>query len=160
MTEQTVYMVGVPIILAMIAIELAISLWRGRGLYQWNDTWGSLGLLVGNALVGGATKTLSVGSFFLLYEYRAWTLSDMLPTWALWLIAFVTIDLAFYIWHRCSHRLNFLWAIHMNHHCSEQLNFIVAFRQPWLAPCSKYPFSRRCHCWDRIPRSWLWRGLS
>ena len=140
MTEQTVYMVGVPVILAMIAIELAVSLSRGRRFYEWSDTWGSTGLLVGNALVALAVKTLSVGSFFLFYEYRLWTLSDMLPNWALWLIAFVTIDLAFYIWHRCSHRLNFLWAIHMNHHCSKQLNFMVAFRQPWLAPLFKIPF--------------------
>jgi len=51
LTEQTVYMVGVPVILAMIAIELAVSLSRGRRIYEWSDTWGSTGLLVGNALV-------------------------------------------------------------------------------------------------------------
>ena len=94
MTEQTVYMVGVPVILAMIAIELAVSLSRGRRFYEWSDTWGSTGLLVGNALVALAVKALSVGSFYLFYEYRLWTLSDMLPTWALWLIAFVTIETA------------------------------------------------------------------
>ena len=45
-------MVAAPIILAMIAIEVAVSLWRGRGFFEWNDTWGSLGMLVGNALMG------------------------------------------------------------------------------------------------------------
>jgi len=140
MTEQQVYMVGIPIVVAMIAIELAVSLWRNRGVYEWYDTWGSLGMLAGNMVMGAAVKGLTLTSFFLVYEYRFWTLKEVLPTWALWLTAFVTIDLAFYVWHRCSHRLSFLWAIHMNHHCSEHLNFVVAFRQPWLAPLFKIPF--------------------
>ena len=39
-----------------------------------------------------------------------------------------------------SHRVRFLWAVHMNHHCSEQMNFVVAFRQAWLGPVTKLPF--------------------
>jgi len=140
MTEQQVYAVGIPIVAVMIAIEVAVSVSRNRRVYEWYDTWGTLGMLAGNILVGAAVKGLTVASFFVAYEYRFWTLSEVMPTWALWLTAFVTIDLAFYIWHRCSHRVNFLWASHMNHHCSEHMNFVVAFRQPWLAPLLKIPF--------------------
>ncbi len=140
MTEQQVYAVGIPIVVAMIAIEVAVSVARNRRVYEWYDTWGTLGMLAGNVLVGATVKGLTVASFFVAYEYRIWTLSEVMPTWALWLTAFVSIDLVFYIWHRSSHRVNFLWASHMNHHCSEHMNFVVAFRQPWLAPLLKIPF--------------------
>jgi hypothetical protein len=91
-TEQQVYIVGIPIVLAMIAIEVAVSLWRNRGVYEWYDTWGSLGMLAGNMVMGAAVKGLTLASFFLAYEYRFWTLTDVLPTWALWLMAFVTLS--------------------------------------------------------------------
>jgi sterol desaturase/sphingolipid hydroxylase (fatty acid hydroxylase superfamily) len=50
------------------------------------------------------------------------------------------IDLVFYIYHRMSHRVRFLWAIHLSHHSSEEMNFAVSFRQAWFGPISKIPF--------------------
>ena len=58
----------------------------------------------------------------------------------MWVLAFVLIDLVFYIYHRLSHRVRFLWAIHMSHHSSEEMNFAVSLRQAWFAPLSKLPF--------------------
>ena len=58
----------------------------------------------------------------------------------MWVLAFVFIDLVFYIYHRLSHRVRFLWAIHMSHHSSEEMNFAVSLRQAWFAPLSKLPF--------------------
>ena len=43
-------------------------------------------------------------------------------------------------YHRASHRVRFLWAVHMNHHSSEEMNFLVAFRQAWFGPITKVPF--------------------
>ena len=56
------------------------------------------------------------------------------------LLSFVAIDFVFYWYHRVSHRMRFLWAVHMNHHSSEEMNFVVAFRQAWLGPVTKIPF--------------------
>ena len=39
-----------------------------------------------------------------------------------------------------SHRIRFLWAIHLSHHSSEEMNFAVSFRQAWFGPISKIPF--------------------
>ena len=58
----------------------------------------------------------------------------------MWVVTFILIDLVFYIYHRMSHRVRFLWAIHMSHHSSEEMNFAVSFRQAWLGPVSKIPF--------------------
>jgi sterol desaturase/sphingolipid hydroxylase (fatty acid hydroxylase superfamily) len=58
----------------------------------------------------------------------------------MWAMTFVMIDFVFYIYHRMSHRVRFLWAIHMSHHSSEEMNFAVSFRQAWFGPVSKIPF--------------------
>ena len=64
----------------------------------------------------------------------------LIPIWAMWILTFILIDLVFYMYHRLSHRVRFLWAIHMNHHSSEEMNFLVSFRQAWFGPISKIPF--------------------
>lgn len=140
-TSATVYAVGVPIIVLMIAAEAAVSAWKSTRYYDREDTLGTLGMLSGNIVMAGLTK----GSAFIfyLYLYESFSLlkvSELIPTWAVWVLTFVAIDLNFYCYHRCSHRVRSLWAIHMNHHCSEEMNFTVAFRQAWLGPVSKIPF--------------------
>ena len=87
-----------------------------------------------------AFKGLTLGIHFYLYQFRLFDLSEALPIWALWAITFILIDLVFYIYHRMSHRVRFLWAIHMSHHSSEEMNFAVSFRQAWFGPVSKIPF--------------------
>tara|TARA_Y200000002_G_C22566145_1_gene614586 strand:- start:403 stop:990 length:588 start_codon:yes stop_codon:yes gene_type:complete len=58
----------------------------------------------------------------------------------MWFLAFILIDFVFYIYHRLSHRVSFLWAVHMSHHSSQEMNFAVSFRQAWFGPISKVPF--------------------
>ena len=87
-----------------------------------------------------AIKGSIVGFHFFLYQFRIVDLVTILPNWVLWILTFVLIDLVFYIYHRLSHRVRFLWAIHMSHHSSEEMNFAVSFRQAWFGPISKVPF--------------------
>jgi len=140
LTTATVYAVGVPIILALIVFEVALSTWQNRHYYRLRDTLGSLGLMAGNILAAGALKLSILGFSLYLYQFRLFTISELLPTWAVWLLTFFLIDLVFYWYHRASHRSHFLWAVHMNHHCSQEMNFLVAFRQAWFGPLSKVPF--------------------
>nr|WP_255216558.1 sterol desaturase family protein [Pseudenhygromyxa sp. WMMC2535] len=46
----------------------------------------------------------------------------------------VGVDLLFYWWHRSSHVVNVLWAVHGVHHQSEDYNLAVALRQPAFEP--------------------------
>jgi len=135
-----VYAVGVPLVILMIAIEAVFVSVRQLGYYKRSDTLCSLGLLAGNVLVNGAIKGATLVFYLYLYQFRVLDLSVLLPLWLVWLLSFVAIDFVFYWFHRMSHRVRFMWAIHMNHHCSEEMNFVVAFRQPWLAPILKVPF--------------------
>ena len=143
MTELTVtqvYVVGAPIILSLIFFETLISNLKNVSYYKKEDTLCTVGLLSGNILMVFAIKGLTLALHFYLYQFRILDLASLIPPWLMWILAFILIDLVFYIYHRISHRSRFLWAIHMSHHSSQEMNFAVSFRQAWLGPISKIPF--------------------
>ena len=143
MTELTVnevYAIGAPIVLIMIFVELLISNWQNKKYYNQEDTLCTIGLLVGNIIVAFSIKGLILAFHFYLYQFKILELASILPLWAMWLLTFIMIDLVFYVYHRMSHRVRFLWAIHLSHHSSEEMNFAVSFRQAWFGPVSKIPF--------------------
>ena len=140
LTVAEVYGIGLPIIYGMIALEAAFSALTNKSFYRLNDTLCTAGLLIGNILIGSAAKGLSFAIHIFLYQFRVIDLANLIPLWLMWVLAFVLIDLVFYIYHRLSHRVRLLWAIHMSHHSSEEMNFAVSLRQAWFAPLSKFPF--------------------
>ena len=59
---------------------------------------------------------------------------------AKWLIAIVLHDLAYYAFHRASHRVTALWAAHVVHHQSERYDLTVSLRQGAVATWVTYAF--------------------
>ena len=140
LTVNEVYAIGAPIVLAMIFAELLISNWQNKKYYKKEDTLCTIGLLTGNIIVAFSIKGLILAFHFYLYQFKVLELVNILPLWAMWVLTFIMIDFVFYIYHRMSHRVRFLWAIHLSHHSSEEMNFAVSFRQAWFGPISKIPF--------------------
>jgi alkylglycerol monooxygenase len=135
-----VYAIAAPIVLSMILFEALFSSIYNKNLYKKEDTLCTVGLLTGNMLMVFGLKGATLGFHYFLFQFKLFNLSELMPMWAIWVLTFVIIDLVFYIYHRISHRVNFLWAIHMSHHSSEEMNFAVSFRQAWFGPVSKIPF--------------------
>ena len=140
LTVNEVYAIGLPIVMAMIFAELLISNWQNKQYYKTQDTLCTVGLLTGNIFVAFSIKGLILAFHFYLYQFKVFELANILPLWAMWALTFIMIDFIFYIYHRMSHRVRFLWAIHLSHHSSEEMNFAVSFRQAWFGPVSKIPF--------------------
>jgi len=140
LTVNQVYAIGAPIVLAMIFAEILVSNWQNKHYYKASDSLCTVGLLAGNIAMAFAIKGFALALHFYLYQFRLIDLTNLIPTWAMWAMTFVMIDFVFYIYHRMSHRVRFLWAIHMSHHSSEEMNFAVSFRQAWFGPVSKIPF--------------------
>ena len=140
MTEFDIYAYGVPIVLLLIAAEVMYSTVNGLGLYKFRDTLAGLGLLIGNFMIGLLTKSSIFLLYIYLYQFKFITVNELLPTWAVWIVTFVMIDFVYYWYHRFSHRVRFMWAVHMNHHSSEEMNFTVSLRQAWFGPITKVPF--------------------
>jgi len=135
-----IYAIGAPLIIASIILEACYSSWRKRAYYRLDDFGGTLGLLAGNVVIAGLLQATVLAFYYYCYQFRIINISESLPLWSQCLLAIVMIDLVFYWYHRTSHRVRMLWAIHMNHHCSEEMNFSVSFRQAWFGPISKIPF--------------------
>jgi sterol desaturase/sphingolipid hydroxylase (fatty acid hydroxylase superfamily) len=130
---------AVPGFFLCIGIELAIARRRGRSVYRIADAFTDLGCgMTQQVLLVFCNALLLAGYAYLYGRYRLIDFS--LRNLAMWLLAFLGIDLAYYWWHRLSHRVNFLWAGHVVHHSSEDYNLAVALRQSVLTPFTIWPF--------------------
>ncbi len=140
MTEFDIYAYGVPLVLILISAEVIYSNVKGLNFYKLKDTFAGLGLLAGNFIIGILTKSSIFLLYLYLYQFKLIAVNELLPLWASWIATFVVIDFVYYWYHRFSHRVRFMWAVHMNHHSSEEMNFTVALRQAWFGPITKVPF--------------------
>ena len=138
--ESTIYTYGIPIILILIGSEIIYSYVYGLKYYKAKDSAAAFGLLIGNYIINLGTKGSILILYFYLHNFRLFTVNDLLPIWMVWILTFVMIDFVYYWYHRCSHRVRFLWAVHMNHHSSEEMNFTVSLRQAWFGSLTKVPF--------------------
>ncbi len=55
-TNEMVYLIGLPTVFALIAIEVIVMTLKRARYYQLDDTLGTLGMLAGNAVMGAVTK--------------------------------------------------------------------------------------------------------
>ena len=140
MTDFDVYYYGIPLVIALITAEFIYSYINKKDFYKKDDTLASMGLLAGNVAVSLITKGSILLLYIYFYQFRLFTINDLLPIWAVWALTFIVIDFVYYWYHRCSHRIRFLWAVHMNHHSSEEMNYVVSLRQAWFGPVTKIPF--------------------
>lgn len=128
MTGPQIIVLATPVFLALIALEFAVGLARGRNTYRLGDALASIGLGVMSQVTGVFGRLLRVGIYAAVFEHVAlFELSASSP-WV-WLFALVFYDLCYYWYHRAGHRVAVLWAAHAVHHQSEDYNLSTALRQ-------------------------------
>src|SRR5262245_6138574 len=108
---------AIPVFLALAALEAVAASRRMGARYKLGDLVSGLGCGALDQVVN-----LAVGAAFLtLYSFlnRHVLILD-LPAHSLvtWIAAVLLHDLAYYLFHRASHRVNILWAAHAVHHQS------------------------------------------
>jgi alkylglycerol monooxygenase len=128
---------SVPFFFLLIAGELLWARRKGLRVYRLADAIGDLGCGVGQQLVLVMTGLWLLSAYTRLYEHRLLSLPS---TWAQWAVALVGVDFAYYWWHRLSHRVSLLWAVHVVHHQSEDYNLAVALRQAIPSSFTSLPF--------------------
>ena len=135
MTDAQIIVLATPVFLALIALECAVGIARGRNTYRLNDAMTSIGLGMLSQVVGLFTKLLMVGIYTLVFDQAApWSLPADSP-WV-WPAALLLYDFLYYWKHRLGHRVALLWAAHVVHHQSEDYNLSTALRQTstdWIA---------------------------
>jgi len=130
---------AIPFFLLLMGLELWAARRRGLAGYRLGDALADLGCGVGQqvAMVFG-TGLLLAGYEWLYQHARLVTFGPASP-WP-WVISFLWVDFAYYWWHRASHEVNLLWAVHAVHHQSEDYNLAVALRQAILSSLTSFPF--------------------
>ena len=83
-------------------------------------------------------RGVGVAIYAAVYPHRLFDFAEGSP-WP-WVIGLVGIDFLYYWWHRASHVVNVLWAVHAVHHQSEDFNLAVALRQPAFEALTIIPF--------------------
>lgn len=123
-----------------LCIRLEQGYWRGRGLrkYDRKDSLANYALVAMQFAIGVAGKSLFI--LTVLDAVRARGPHWMPDAWWAGVILFLGVDFGYYCFHRASHRVRFLWAIHESHHSSERMNLSVSLRQPPLEPLVDWPF--------------------
>jgi sterol desaturase/sphingolipid hydroxylase (fatty acid hydroxylase superfamily) len=117
-----------PMFVILVVAEMLFLRFSGRGRYEPRDAAVSLIMGFGSVIFGVATGLVFAAFAHLISPYRLTTIAWSLPAAA---ICFVLDDLAYYAWHRCAHRMRWLWADHVVHHSSQHYNLGTALRQPW-----------------------------
>jgi sterol desaturase/sphingolipid hydroxylase (fatty acid hydroxylase superfamily) len=102
----------------------------GSGAYLRADSWASIRMGLISVATTAGWKFLALLGYAAIYAYVApWHLPA--TRWYTWVIAILGVDLLYYCYHRCAHRIRLIWATHQAHHSSQYFNFATALRQKW-----------------------------
>lgn len=118
-----------PIYFLASASEALYSYFSKKGLYHGKDTLANLFFGLSGVLTRTLTKGLWLSFWIYLYQFAPLKLPPNLWTY---IALFFLNELVYYWFHRLSHEIRFLWAVHVNHHSSEMLNFTTAARIPFF----------------------------
>ena len=120
------------LLLMMLAFVLGEIVWRtriARRGYNMRGAFASLVLGVGNVLFGGAQAVVLAALFLAAAKLAPvhWSMGD----WKTWVGGFFAVEFAYYVFHRASHRVRWIWASHAVHHSPEEMTFLSAIRLGW-----------------------------
>jgi alkylglycerol monooxygenase len=129
---------AVPVFFAAIAIEAVADRFRRGNAYRLGCAVSDLQVGIASQVADLFLKGIGILAYTAVYSHRLVTFPDGSP-WP-WVIGIVGIDFLYYWWHRASHVVNVLWAVHAVHHQSEDMNLAVALRQPAFEALTIIPF--------------------
>ena len=129
--EEKYVAFAIPFFLVAIAIELLVSRVQKESRYALQDSINSLSCGVGQQVLEPFLRVFGLAGYLFIYDRLRVATIPMSSIWG-WIALLFGVDLAYYAFHRASHRVNFLWASHVVHHQSEEYNLSVALRQSWI----------------------------
>jgi sterol desaturase/sphingolipid hydroxylase (fatty acid hydroxylase superfamily) len=124
------FAVILPVFFAAILIEALLYKRKKGRSYPWKDSVVSVLIAAGHGVTGIINQLVIYAIFALfVWQYRIFTV----PMSAWWAIPslFLLSEFAYYWYHRCAHRIRFMWATHSVHHSPEELTLSAAYRLAW-----------------------------
>jgi alkylglycerol monooxygenase len=118
-----------PVFVVAMVVE-GIALRKSPAPYTTRSVVSALGCVALDQLVNASTLALFAMAYDAVHRGASVARADGVFGW---LLAIVLHDLAYYAFHRASHRVTVLWAAHVVHHQSETYDFTVSLRQGTVA---------------------------
>jgi len=134
-----------PVFFLLMGFEILYSKYKNHKLYQTDDWFASMGVLLISILIEIVTKLFVFKIFYYLHELTPLRLIVQTQWWA-WILLFLLDDFTYYWFHRKNHEVRLFWAGHVPHHSSQYMNFGTALRQGPGERIHKYFF-------------WMWLPL-
>ena len=102
-----------------------LRLRRRSSSYDWKDSGSSFAIYLINGLLSPLTLVYQFSLLKWLEPYALFQINDgLIP----FLVTFFMAEGAYYWYHRLSHEVPVLWAIHHTHHSARTLNLSIAYR--------------------------------
>ena len=140
MQELNPLALALPVFGGAILVEHWLLRRRGRrGAYHFGTAVSDIACGASYQALELILRIVALATYWFVYEHARvirWEPGSVWP----WVIGLLGIDLGYYAWHRISHVVNAMWAVHAVHHHSEDYNLAVALRQPWIEPLTWTPF--------------------
>src|ERR1043166_1296391 len=100
----------IPVFILGIAVEAVVGRVTKRKIFRGPDVLADLSLGTMQTLFGIVGGVLIVGAYIWLYDH--WRVTTIEKTTLTLVVMLVLQDFFYYWFHRCSHRVNVLWATH------------------------------------------------
>lgn len=137
--QDDLVILALPAFFAALAIEWVWAKKQFRPVYENQDFWASMRIMVLTVFVDLLPKIGGILLMFVCYDLSPLkdTVGRTLP-W--WILLFFLDDLTYYLFHRGNHEVRWMWAGHSSHHNSQYYNLGTALRQGVGERASKYVF--------------------
>ena len=114
-TDYTIYIIGAPIILCLIILEIIISAKKGLKYYKYQDSLGSIGLIIGNVIINLMTKGVIIAFYLFLYQFRLFDFSIFGSIWIEIILTLFAIDFIYYwflyCFYNCIIKTLYRWSV-------------------------------------------------
>jgi sterol desaturase/sphingolipid hydroxylase (fatty acid hydroxylase superfamily) len=135
--EELLILVSTPVYLVIIGLEVLLSNYRHRRLYNWKDTLANVYLMVLNGAIDLLFRALYLVILDYFYRHRVFSFESVATYWFLLVLG---EDFLYYWLHRFDHEIRLFWAVHVTHHSSEYMNFTVGFRSSVFQPLYRFVY--------------------
>jgi sterol desaturase/sphingolipid hydroxylase (fatty acid hydroxylase superfamily) len=135
-TRRLVFIYSVPVVIALATLEALIRSSRKRGAYDWRAYFASLTDLLVRQYLVYTLLPLGLADPVIAWAWTHRLATVPLDTFGAFVVLFLGQEFCYYWFHRCSHRVRWLWATHAVHHSPNQLALAAAYRFGWTGRLS------------------------
>lgn len=134
---------AVPLFIFFMFLEYYVSIKKGKKFFHFNEAVANVNVGIAERLGDLFVTGLFYYFFSWIYEnYALFTIRSGVITW---IGLFLLTDFVWYWYHRCGHKVNLFWSVHVVHHQSEDFNYTASVRITVLQAAA------RCLFWSFLP---------